>query len=135
MSSICGKSPTPAHRRYVVRTMAFMSGYVALCIAWIFGAFDAIEGRPVAWGLAAAITAPIAGQIWATLALMKDSDEFIRAVTARQFILATGLTLALATLWGFGESLEVAPHIPAWMIYPLFWACFGLVSPFVRSSR
>lgn len=130
-----GKSTTPAHRKYVVRTMAFMTGYVAINVAAITGAFDEIIGKPVAWGLALAVAAPVIGQIWSTLALMRDSDEFVRAITAKQFILASGLAMALATAWGFGESYADAPHIPAWLIYPLFWACFGVVAPFVRSSR
>ena len=42
------KQNTPAGRRYFVRTMVFMSGYVAVMLATIFGAFDAIQGKPVA---------------------------------------------------------------------------------------
>lgn len=130
-----GKNGTPAGRRYVVRTFAFMAPYVAINVAAIFGAFDEIYGEPAAWGLALAVAAPVIGQIWATLSLMNESDEFIRAVIARQFILAAGLAMAVASVWGFGESYAGAYHLPAWIIYPLFWACFGLVAPFVRSSR
>ncbi len=130
-----GKNGTPAGRRYVVRTLAFMAPYVAINVAAIFGAFDEIYGKPAAWGLALAVAAPVIGQIWATLSLMNESDEFIRAVIARQFILAAGLAMAVASVWGFGESYAGAYHLPAWIIYPLFWACFGLVAPFVRSSR
>ena len=129
------KSGSSAHRRYVVRTMAFMSGYVAINVAAIFGAFDDIGSPVAAWALALAVSAPVIGQIWATLALMRESDEFVRAVTAKQFILAAGIAMAIASVWGFGESYADAYHVPAWMIYPLFWACFGLVAPFVRSSR
>jgi len=130
-----GKSTSSAHRRYVVRTMGFMSGYVAINVAAIFGAFDDIGSPVAAWLLALSVSAPVVGQIWATLALMHESDEFVRAVTAKQFILAAGLAMAIASVWGFGESYADAPHLPAWIIYPLFWACFGLIAPFVRSSR
>lgn len=130
-----GKNGTPAGRRYVVRTFAFMAPYVAVNVAAIFGAFDEIYGRPQAWVLALAVSAPVIGQIWATLSLMNESDEFIRALIARQFILAAGLAMAIASVWGFGESYAGAFHLPAWLIYPLFWACFGVVAPFVRSSR
>ena len=130
-----GKQTTAAGRKYVFRTMAFMSGYVAINVAAIFGAFDDIASTPAAWALALAVSAPVVGQIWATLSLMKDSDEFVRAVTAKQFILASGLAMAIASVWGFGESYADAPHADAWLIYPLFWACFGLVAPFIRSSR
>ena len=130
-----GKSTAPAHKRYVVQTMAFMSGYVAVNVAAIFGAFDDIASPVAAWGLALTVSAPVIGQIWATLALMRESDEFVRAVVAKQFILASGLAMAVASVWGFGESYAAAPHIPAWIIYPLFWACFGLIAPFVKSSN
>ncbi|OGN43020.1 MAG: hypothetical protein A2623_07180 [Caulobacterales bacterium RIFCSPHIGHO2_01_FULL_70_19] len=130
-----GKNGTPAGRRYVVRTFAFMAPYVAVNVAAIFGAFDEIYGRPQAWALALAVSAPVIGQIWATLSLMNESDEFIRALIARQFILAAGLAMAIASVWGFGESYAGAFHLPAWLIYPLFWACFGVIAPFVRSSR
>lgn len=126
---------TPAGRRYVWRTAGFMAGYVGTMLGTIFGAFDDIQGTPAAWALAAVVTAPVIGQIWATMALMRESDEYVRSLIAKQFILASGLAMAIATLWGFGESFAGAAHVPAWMIYPLFWACFGLVAPFVRSTR
>ena len=129
------KQNTPAGRRYVARTMAFMGGYVAVMLATIGGAFDTIQNTPAAWGLALAVSAPIAGQIWATLSFMRDSDEFVRAVTAKQFIIAAGVAMALFSAWGFGESFAGAPHAEGWLIYPLFWAIFGCVAPLVRSSN
>jgi hypothetical protein len=128
------RNSTPAGRRYAARTMAFMSGYVAVNVAAIFGAFDEIIGKPVAWALALAVAAPVIGQLWATLSLMRESDEYVRAVVAKQFILASGLAMAAATVWGFGESYAGAYHLPAWIIYPLFWACFGVVAPFIQGS-
>jgi hypothetical protein len=130
-----GKSTSSAHGRYVVRTVGFMSGYVVINVAAILGAFDDIASPVAAWALALAVSAPVIGQIWATLALMRESDEFGRAVVAKQFILAAGAAMALASVWGFGESYAAAPHIPAWMIYPLFWGCFGVIAPFVKSSN
>jgi len=126
---------TPAARRYVFRTLAFMGGYVAIIIAVSSNAFDDIRNTPAAWALALTVSAPVIGQIWATLALMRESDEFVRAVTAKQFIAATGLTMADATVWGFGETFAGAPHISTWLIYPAFWASFGLVAPFIRASN
>lgn len=129
------KQNTSAGRRYVIATMGFMTGYVAVMVAMISGAFDDILSKPAAWGLTFAVAAPIAGQIWATLSFMRDSDEFVRAVTAKRFIVASGVAMALFSAWGFGESFAGAPHVEGWLIYPLFWAVFGLVSPFIRSSN
>jgi hypothetical protein len=130
------KKGTPAHRRYIIRTMAFSVPYVAICISMMTtDAFDEVVGTPAAWVLAAVLSAPVIGQIWATLALMRESDEFVRGVTAKQFIVAAGLAMAVATFWGFGESFAGAPHIQTWLIVPLFWAMYGVVSPFIRTSR
>ena len=98
-------------------------------------AFDDIRSPVAAWALALVVAAPVAGQIWATLALMKESDEFVRALTAKQFIVSAGVAMALFSAWGFAESYAHAPHAQGWLIYPLFWAVYGLVSPFIRSSR
>jgi hypothetical protein len=122
------------HHQYVVRTVVFMGVYVALNVGAISGIFDSVS-PPGTWFLALAVTVPIAGQIWATLALIRDSDEYVRAITAKRFIVAAGVAMALFSAWGFSESYADAPHVPGWMIYPLFWGCFGVLSPFIRTSR
>jgi hypothetical protein len=130
------KNGTPAHRRYVMRTLAFMIPYMAVCISMMLtDAFDDVIGQPSGWVLAAAISAPVIGQLWATLSLIRESDEFVRAVTAKQFILASGLAMAAATFWGFAETFAAASHLPGWLVYPAFWAFFGCVAPFIRSSN
>ena len=130
------KQGTPAGRRYIIRTWAFMVPYMLVCISMMLtDAFDEIIGKPAGWGLAAAISAPVIGQLWATLSLMRESDEFVRAVAAKQFILAAGLAMALATFWGFAETFANAPHLPGWLIYAAFWGLYGLVSPFIRTSN
>ncbi len=130
-----GRPTTQAQRKDIIRTLAFMGGYIAIMVAVIFGAFDDIQGAPAAWALALTVTAPIVGQIWTTLAAMRDSDEFVRAVMAKQFILASGISMALFTAWGFAESFADAPHAEGWLIYPLFWGAFGLTAPFIKSSN
>jgi hypothetical protein len=111
-----------------------MGAYVGFNAAAILGAFDSRQ-PPGTWLLALAIAVPVIGQIWATLAFMRDSDEFIRALTARRFIMASGLAMAGFTTWGFLESYAAAPHAPGWLIFALFWLCYGAVAPFVRSTR
>lgn len=129
------KPKTSAAKKYGFRTVAFMGGYAAVMIAVIGGAFDRIQNTPAAWILALAVSAPIAGQVWAMLSYLRESDEFVRALTAKRFIVASGVSMALFSAWGFGESFAGAPHAEGWMIYPLFWATFGVISPFIRSSR
>ncbi|TAL30814.1 MAG: hypothetical protein EPN98_16735 [Phenylobacterium sp.] len=123
-----------AHRRYVTRTLAFMVPYVAINMAAIRGAFDD-RAAPGSYLLGLAVAAPVIGQLWATLALMHDADEFVRALTAKRFILASGGAMAIFTAWGFVEEYARAPHVGGYMVYPLFWLCYGLVTPFVRTTR
>ena len=125
---------TSAARAYTFRTVFFMLGYVAALVLAVGGALDAIGGVS-GWVLAAAVAAPVAGQIWATLAFIRDSDEFVAGVTAKRFILAAGMTFALSVFWGFAEKFAEAPHIEGWWVYVVFWGLMGFMPVFIRSSR
>lgn len=134
--AMCDVDRTPAARRYVFRTMAAMTPYVLICVAMmVTDLFDGLRNSPMAWGLALVMALPIVVQLWAMLAYMKESDEFMRALMARRFIVATGVTFAIAVFWGFADNFGAAPHLPVWLIVPVFYAAFGFVSPFVRSSN
>ena len=125
---------TAAGRRYASRILAFTVPYVAINVAAIFGAFDDLRA-PGSWVLALAVAAPAIGQFWAILRMIEESDEFVAAVVTKRVLLASGIAIAVATAWGFLESYADAPHLPAWLVLPAFWAAFGLVSPFVKTSR
>src|SRR6187455_59267 len=118
-------TPDPDHvrRQYVLRASLFMSGYVAVNTAAIFGAFDHATPRG-ALALALTVSAPLAGHIWAMLAYMRDSDEFVRGLMAKRFVVASGLAMALFSAWGFMEIYAKAWHAPGSLIYPLFWAAY-----------
>lgn len=122
-------------RTYITRTLSLMGVYILINVTAILGFFDSLLGRPAGWAVAVAVALPVAGQIWATLRFMAESDEFVRAIVAKCFILAAGTTLVLCTVWGFGETYATAPHLPGWLVYPFFWAMYALVSPFVRTSN
>jgi hypothetical protein len=125
---------TSAAKAYTFRTVFFMLGYVVALVLAVSGALDAIGGVS-GWVLAAAVAAPVAGQIWATLAFIRDSDEFVAGVTAKRFILAAGMTFALSVFWGFAEKFAEAPHIEGWWVYVVFWGLMGFMPMFIRSSR
>ena len=137
--SLSSSLPDPAvqlpARRYLVRTAAFMGLYAVLNVAAILGAFDAWVGTAMGWLLALAVASPVAGQIWAVLRLTAESDEYMRALWAKRFILSAGVAMVLWSAWGFGESYAAAPHLQGWLIVPLFWLVSAVVWPFVRSSR
>ena len=125
---------TSAAKAYTFRTVFFMLGYVAALVLAVSGALDTIGGVS-GWVLAAAGAAPVAGQIWATLVFIRDSDEFVAGVTAKRFILAAGMTFALSVFWGFAEKFAEAPHVEGWWVYVVFWGLMGFMPVFIRSSR
>ncbi|MEH6699157.1 MAG: hypothetical protein V7672_10690 [Brevundimonas sp.] len=125
---------TSAAKAYTFRTVFFMLGYVVALVLAVGGALDTIGGVS-GWVLAAAVAAPVAGQIWATLVFIRDSDEFVAGVTAKRFILAAGMTFALSVFWGFAEKFAEAPHVEGWWVYVVFWGLMGFMPIFIRSSR
>ena len=119
---------------YAIRTLLFMSGYVAVNAAILSGAFDDVS-RPGAYVLALAVAAPVIGHMWATLDCMRQADEYVRARLARPFIVAAGATTALFTAWGYLDALATVPPVIGWAIYPLFWLVYGGTVPFTARTR
>jgi len=37
--------------------------------------------------------------------------------------------------YGCGHCYTLEPHMQTWLIVPVFWGLYGVVSPFIRSSR
>ena len=133
MTAIANILPGPS-RKYAIRSAFFMGGYLAVNAAAITGAFDDMK-PPGTWAFALVVAAPIIDQIRAMMIWMRDSDEFIRALAAKRFIAAAGITLALSSAWGFMELYAGAPHVSAAMVFPLFCAAYGLVTPFIRTTH
>ncbi|GAA5129670.1 hypothetical protein JIN84_03665 [Luteolibacter yonseiensis] len=125
---------TTVDQKYKIRTALFMGGYVLVNVAAIFGAFDDMK-PPGTWAFALVVAAPVAGHLWALLRWMQDSDEFVRAISAKRFIAATGITMALVSAWGFMEVYAKAPHFPLVMVLPGFWAVWGFTAPFIRTTH
>ncbi|KQY34686.1 hypothetical protein ASD21_20155 [Caulobacter sp. Root1455] len=127
-------NPTwPANPRYVIGAMASWALFLACVVGVVFGR---TSGWPPAalMALAAVPAATVAWQFWAAYRLIAAQDEFFRALTVKRMVVAAGLSITLATAWSVME-LTGLPHLPAWLIYPLFWGLFGLVTPVIRDSR
>ncbi len=124
----------PVSQRYIIHTLTLMSLYVILNVAAIFGVVDHLS-RMLTWVFALAVAFLVIGQIWATMVYMRDADEFLRGITARRFIAAAGITMAIYSTWGFLEVYAGAVSAPTCMIFGIFWGAFGAVSPFIRSTR
>jgi hypothetical protein len=113
---------TPATRRYNRRVLVMSFGYLlALFVA--IGVTRQLDVRgPLLWVLAILPTLPIMGMI-VTIArlLIEETDEYQRTRTVRASLVATGVLLVVATLWGFLEMFGLVPHVWVWAAFPV-WA-------------
>ena len=112
----------------ILSWVTFLSSLVALQIGLQ-------QNWPAAalWALALVPATTVAVQFVAAYRLIARQDEFVRALTVKRMIVAAGLAITIATAWSVAESVGL-PHLPAWLIYPLFWGLFGVVTPMVRRS-
>lgn len=123
----------PSDLRYVVGAIGAWALFLACVVAVAVGEN---AGWPrvtlVVLALIPAIT--VAVQFVAAYRLITAQDEFVRALTVKRMVVSAGLSITLATAWSVLE-LTGLPHLPAWLIYPLFWGLFGLLTPVIRDAR
>jgi hypothetical protein len=134
MDGITDMGPSwPGGWRYalgaVVSWLLFLSALYALLVGRAVG-----WPTTTLWALALVPATTVALQFFAAYRLIAAQDEFVRALTAKRMIVAAGLAITIATAWSVSEMVGLPP-LPAWLIYPLFWGLFGLVTPLIRGSR
>lgn len=109
-------------------------GRVALCMMFylmtLFMAEHLIEDRGLGGWMAAILAAlpglSFAGLVWVYGALIvEEKDEFLRMLHVRQGLIATGIALTLAAVWGFLETYYIVDHVAAFW-WPTIW-CMGFL--------
>lgn len=125
----------PRSRTYVIWSSANWIFFIAAVAFLTWGA--AAERLPdyVAWAIVIVVAGTVAAQFLAAYRLVAEQDEYIRGITAKRGIAAAGVTISVAVLWGLAQQFLAVPEVPMWVIYPLFWGAFGIVTPFIRSSH
>ena len=116
-----GLNKQPAVRAYLRRFIPTMILYVALVFAapHLIRATDA--GGPLLWAISVLPALPIIAVFWLIGRLFVElRDEYQRMLQIRQALIATGITLSLASAWGFLEIYAHAPHIPLFFV-PITW--------------
>lgn len=121
------KIRSPAHRRYMWRVAAATTGYVAtLLLAAILIDKQGATG-PLAYGAALLPGICVAGIFWALgRLLVEEEDEYLRMLLVRQLLFASGVTLTVATIWGFLETFRLVPHVDAFYLAVLFFVAQGI---------
>lgn len=124
----------PHSRAYLLGALLNWAMFLAgiLLLSWGRGTGAFAAGWQ--WALAILLAASVAGQFVAAYRLIAVQDEYMRALTAKRVLIAAGATLTIAVFAGVAMQFLGMPALPMWLLYPLFWGVFGMVSPLVRSS-
>lgn len=124
----------PRSRPYILGTA--VAWVVFLFTVWLLSWASGPGGWPksVLWLIATVLTASVAVQFLAAYRLIAAQDEYVRGITGKRMLIAAGLTITVAVFCGIAEQFLGARNLPMWLVYPLFWGTFGIVSQFVRTS-
>ena len=121
---------TRAQKRYNKSVLLMMTGYVLIllgCVSYA-KAHGPLSG-PEGYLIALLPALPIIG-VFAVMGryLVDETDEYIRARFVQQALIATGLTLSIATAWGFLENFDLVPHVYTYYAAIIWFGCQGLVA-------
>jgi len=120
-----------AQRRYVKRVALFSALYLVALAVLTYLSKNYELSEVLRFSLALLPGLAILGIFWAIGRLIvEEQDEFMRMLIVRQSLVATGLALGAASVWGFLESAEVAPHVDAywWAIVWFFGLGIGAIA-------
>jgi len=120
-----------AQRRYVRRVAIFSALYLVALAVLTYLSKNYELSEVLRFSLALLPGLAVLGIFWAIGRLIvEEQDEFMRMLIVRQSLIATGLALGAASVWGFLESAEVAPHLDAywWAIVWFFGLGIGAIA-------
>ena len=120
---------SPAIRRYNRRVILLMLVYAAILMAVVYGFNRHLLNGPLAYAAAILPALPIIGVFGAIgRYLIEETDEYVRMLTIRQTLYASGFALSIATAWGFLEAFDLVGHIESYYIAILWFAGLGFGS-------
>jgi hypothetical protein len=104
---------SPAMRRYNWLSLL----YAAFLLAAVFGFKHQLFSGLLAYTMAILPALPIIG-IFAVMGryLVEEQDEYVRMLTVRQSLWASGFALSVATIWGFLESFNMVEHVDSYSV-------------------
>ena len=114
---------TATNRRFLLRLgiSATVLGLSVVVVRHFIG--QGLVSGPLLWVLALIPGLAMFGIFYAYgMLIVEQKDEFIRMLVIRQLVIATGVALAFATVWGFLEEFELVAHI-----YPYYVAVAWII--------
>ena len=108
---------TATNRRFLFR-MGISVTILALSIVaarHLIG--EELVAGPLTWAIALVPGLAMLGVFYAYgMLIAEQKDEFIRMLVIRQLVIATGIALAFAAVWGFLEEFGLVEHIYAYYV-------------------
>ena len=118
---------SPAGRRYNRRMIVAAMFYAVTLIGAVWLSKVGTYPTPVYILIAVAPSFPVIAMIAAMgRLLVEEKDEYLRSRHIHHALVATGITLALASVWGFLEQFNVAPHVASYWVFPAWVLSYGL---------
>jgi hypothetical protein len=116
---------TPAMMAYSRRVVPLSAAYVIVLMLAITAHDRFHISGPALYAIAVLPALPLIGVVWALgRLLIEETDEYQRGLAVRKMLVATGVLLVAATVWGFLEDFGLVPHLPAYWAF-IVW-CIGL---------
>lgn len=117
----------PAIRRYGKRIVPITFGYLATIALATALVPDNAPANAVTIGLALLPGMAALGWLWAMGRLLIElDDEYLRMLEVRKFLVATGATLAITSVWGVLELYSPdIPRLAVFFVFPMW--CGGLI--------
>jgi hypothetical protein len=113
--------------RYNRRMLAASFGYV-LGLGIAVALFNSVTlPTPAVFAIALLPTLPTFVMIWAMARyLVEEADEYLRYRNVQAALAGLGLMLVIGIFWGFLETFELVPHVPAWWVLPVWSIGLGI---------
>lgn len=119
-------------KNYTKRLILFMAAYILVLFGGMTYARQSDPSQIELIILALMTALPICGVFWAIFRLLVEcDDEYQRLLFVKQVLLATGITLAIATVWQFLNVYDVVATGPQW-VGVIWFGMLGIAAPIVR---
>ncbi|MES3154097.1 hypothetical protein [Sphingomonas faeni] len=124
-----------ASNAYMWRVGPAMVGYI-ICL---LGSRTLLAMHPTGTGviaLAVLPALPLCVVVWAMgRYVTEERDEYLRAQFLRHATIATGVLLAVTTIWGFLEDADAVRHVPFYWTFILWLMALGATQIVARVVR
>jgi hypothetical protein len=121
--------PSAANRAYIRRFIPIMLLYVVILFGVVWLQDRIKPAGPLSVALAILPALPLIGVVWALgRLLVEESDEYLRSLIVRQFMIATGFMLTVTSIWGFLDAFDQVPHVPMYWAFIIWCAGLGVGS-------